>query len=248
MTFTVEDALLSPMGFAVLSGAGIFQSTADNKYMHVHMTTNATAAENGDIDLKDALGADDKVCATAPIFVMAADTDGSITGKMFTGYSVNETGKSLNYTGSDDDAKGTNVFVDYYITRPESKIKEMQIAAEDFGGSFYVEADTLFRDSEGKDWPANLTFPNVKIQSNFTFNMSATGDPSTFTFTMDAFPGYTMFDKKKKVMCVMQVIDQNAADTVDAHPVMPHKTGFKIEESKNDSVELYDETGTIGSL
>jgi hypothetical protein len=43
--------------------------------------------------------------------------------------------------------------------------------------------------------------------------MASTGDPSTFTFTMDAFPGYTAFDKTKKVLCVIQVVeDTNNAD------------------------------------
>jgi hypothetical protein len=42
--------------------------------------------------------------------------------------------------------------------------------------------------------------------------MASTGDPSTFTFTMDAFPGYTLFDKTKKVLCVMQI----ANDTDEA--------------------------------
>ena len=40
--------------------------------------------------------------------------------------------------------------------------------------------------------------------------MAATGDPSTFTFTMDAMPGYTRFDRTKKVLCVMQVVDEEA--------------------------------------
>ena len=43
--------------------------------------------------------------------------------------------------------------------------------------------------------------------------MAATGDPSTFTFTMDALPAYTMFDKKKKVLCAIQVI-HDTDDTI----------------------------------
>lgn len=69
--------------------------------------------------------------------------------------------------------------------------------------------------------PAVLTIPNVKIQSNFTFTMAATGDPSTFTFTMDAFPGYTYFDHTKKVLCVLQVIEDNESAIVDWDTVMP---------------------------
>lgn len=245
MTFTVEDALISPLGFAVLSGAGLFDKDSYTTYVHVHMTTAQVVSSDGTIDLTDAIGAKDKICATAPIFVMAADTDGSLTGKMYNGFTVDADGKKL--TGGPANTHDKNVFVDYYITRPEAKVKEIDIAASDFGGSYYVEADTLFRDQEtGKDWPANLTFPNVKIQSNFTFNMSATGDPSTFTFTMDAFPGYTMFDQTKKVICVMQVIDQEAADVAEGLPVMPHKTGFDIDESKEDSVNGSNESGNRG--
>ena len=85
--------------------------------------------------------------------------------------------------------------------------------------------------------PAELTFPNVKIQSNFTFTMASTGDPSTFTFTMDAFPGYTYFNPTKKVLCAMQIID-DAEEAVkpDGESVFPHKSGEKIEEAKEDSV------------
>jgi hypothetical protein len=55
--------------------------------------------------------------------------------------------------------------------------------------------------------PAEFIIPNCKIQSNFTFTMASSGDPSTFTFTMDAFPDYTRFDKTKKVLAAIQIID-----------------------------------------
>jgi hypothetical protein len=54
--------------------------------------------------------------------------------------------------------------------------------------------------------PAEFIIPNCKIQSNFTFTMASSGDPSTFTFTMDAFPDYTRFDRSKKVLAAIQVI------------------------------------------
>jgi peptide subunit release factor RF-3 len=37
--------------------------------------------------------------------------------------------------------------------------------------------------------------------------MASSGDPSTFTFTMDAFPDYTRFDNTKKVLAAIQIID-----------------------------------------
>jgi hypothetical protein len=36
--------------------------------------------------------------------------------------------------------------------------------------------------------------------------MASSGDPSTFTFTMDAFPDYTRFDPTKKVLAAIQII------------------------------------------
>ena len=72
--------------------------------------------------------------------------------------------------------------------------------------------------------PCEITLPNVKIQSNFTFNMASSGDPSTFDFKMDALPGYTYFDHTRKVICVMQIVEDATAGTETAHSVMAHSS------------------------
>ena len=228
LTFTVEDALLSPIGFSVLSGAGLFKDQATE--VHVHTTANAFVSEGGEIDLSDVLNSTEEIDTKAPVFVMIAEADGSITGELVEGLTVS--GQKL--TGATS-AKGKNVFVDFYITKTAANVSELQIDAENFAGSYYVEASTLFRrESDGVDMPAEITLPNVKIQSNFTFSMASTGDPSTFTFTMDAFPGYTMFDRTKKVLCVIQVVEDATAGNETRKSVMTHKTDEVIEESKND--------------
>ena len=137
---------------------------------------------------------------------------------------------------------GQAVVLDYYVTKKAATISELQIDAANFAGYYYVEADTLFRrQSDGKDLPANITFPNVKIQSNFTFSMAPTGDPSTFTFTMDAMPGYTYFDKSKKVLCAIQIVDDVESVVKPPKTVFGHPAGI-IDESKNDStpMDYYD--------
>ena len=113
---------------------------------------------------------------------------------------------------------------------------------EHFAGNYYVEASTLFRDqSTGKDMPAEITIPNVKIQSNFSFSMASTGDPSTFTFTMDAFPGYTMFDKTKKVLCVIQVVEDTLGMADPFVTVMGHDNDESVmPEINNDSISGND--------
>ena len=230
LTFTVEDALLSPIGFSMLSGAGLIQN--EQEKVHVHTTAAAYLGSDGTIDLTDALSASEKIDATAPIFAMVTEADGSITGEMVEELTVSNDGKKLE--GADHDA--TSVFVDFYVIKDADKVSELQIDAENFAGSYYVEASTLFRkESTGLDMPAEITLPNVKIQSNFTFSMASTGDPSTFTFTMDAFPGYTMFDRTKKVLCVMQAIEDATAGSEVRNSVMGHTAGFSMPESEDDS-------------
>lgn len=235
LTFTVEDALLSPIGFSMLSGAGLIQKEGEK--VHVHTTALANMGTDGVIDLTDALGPEEKIDATAPVFAMVAEADGSITGDLLTSVVVDESGKKL--TGGSTEKAG-NVFVDFYVVKDAKDVAELQIDASNFAGYYYVEASTLFRDQNtGKDLPAEITLPNVKIQSNFTFSMASSGDPSTFTFTMDAFPGYTMFEPNKKVLCVMQVIDEKVDAAADKKSVMKHADSEEsyIEESKADSTQ-----------
>ena len=224
LTFTVEDALLSPMGLSVLSGAGLLEGAkygvdTDPTEVYVHTTSNAFMTSAGVVDLSDILGTDENI-ADADVFVVLADTDGSLKSKAYSSVAkeVTISGKTLTVKGVTEQS---NVFVDFYIKKSKELVSELQIDAENFAGYYYVEADTLFRrQADGVDLPANITLPNVKIQSNFTFTMASTGDPSTFTFTMDAFPGYTYFDNKKKVLCVMQVIEDVIASNDDLVSVM----------------------------
>jgi hypothetical protein len=229
LTFTVEDALLSPIGFSILSGAGLFKK-ADEE-VHVHTTATAYMGTDGKVDLTDVLEAGETIDATAPVFVMEAEADGSIVKLM-----ENCTLAGNVITAGTKPEKGTSVFVDFYVTKDSSSVSELQIDAENFAGNYYVEASTLFRrESDGVDMPAEITLPNVKIQSNFTFSMASTGDPSTFTFTMDAFPGYTIFDNSKKVLCVIQVVEDAKAGNATSHSVMGNHD--KDANTEEDSVK-----------
>lgn len=230
LTFTVEDALISPVGLSVLTGAGLIKGL-ETEFVHVRHSVMAYAdSSTGEIDLTDALGETEKICADAPLFIMEVVSD-SLTGKIYTGTVDDVSGKKITST----DAKGKTVMIDFYIQKESSKVSEIQIDAAHFAGYFYMEADTLFRRQvDGVDAVVNITMPNVKIQSNFNFTMASSGDPSTFTFTMDALPGYTYFDKTKKVLCVMQIVEEGGASASDTFKtVMPHTTGEVVDIDMN---------------
>ena len=227
LTFTVEDALLSPIGFSILSGAGLFKSETEK--VHVHTTANAYVGTDGKIDLKDVLETGEKIDKTAPVFVMETEADGSIV-KLVSGATVGADEVSLTASA----AANKNVFVDFYVTTDSANVPELPIDAEHFAANYYVEASTLFRrESDGVDMPAEITLPNVKIQSNFTFSMASTGDPSTFTFTMYAFPGYTLFDHSKKVLCVIQIVEDAKAGNATNSTVMGHPDSGETDASQD---------------
>lgn len=77
---------------------------------------------------------------------------------------------------------GDTVRIDCYEVHYDEAY-EMSIEASNFAGYYYIEASTLFRDEEtGEDLPAEFVIPRGKIQSNFTFSMANSGDPSEQKF------------------------------------------------------------------
>lgn len=252
MTFTVEDALISPMGLAVLSGAGLLKagdgsttSGPQPKHVHVTLGKNTDSSAQAKItlaDLREFTG-----LHTANNFFLCQDDNTKVYGTVIdgsgagigwiqdvtvsgtapsagSGFPANtyeiKTGQDVTLTATGYASK--SVIFDFYIVM-QSGVTEVEIKPQDFGGYFYIEAQTLFRrEDTGLDMPAEIILPKVKVQSGFTFSMASSGDPSTFTFTMDALPGYTKFDSTKKVCCVLQMIgvDNDASTSSTSHE--PH--------------------------
>lgn len=241
LTFTMEDALISPEGFSILSGADLIAAT-DEKPVIQHVTDTIPVAADGTVTIPDGTvlwnGGRTEAPVTvddanknleADIYVMILDENGNIDSEPiipsaaeFTPATEGATGATkltISYTDKDGTCvkpkEGQYVFVDYYVKRV-SGAQQIEITAEKFGGNYYLEADTLFRrESDGVDMPAEFIIPNCKVQSNFTFSMASTGDPSTFTFTLDAFPDYVKFDRSHKVLAAIQIIeDETGEDSV----------------------------------
>lgn len=247
VTFTMEDALISPAGFMILSGAGLIE--ASNKApIYVHSTEQLVLKDASDGEEANYTNESDSVTITISkepaipnagedfIYVMLLDDRGEVStepyiatlvegGSETEGYKIKiaaDNVRNPNYSIRDEEGDsaahklanfkaGAVVLVDYYVKKI-SNAQQIEITADKFGGNYYLEASTLFRNTDGVDMPAEFIIPNCKIQSNFTFTMASSGDPSTFTFTMDAFPDYTRFNKEKKVLAAIQIIEDGGAD------------------------------------
>jgi hypothetical protein len=201
LTFTMEDALISPKSFAILSGADLMHA-GDQKTVIAHATQQVQLIKDGEIVV------DAEIATNADIYVMLLDSNGEMSGvpvKIAENKATAANGKTT--ITSDLFKNGDVVFVDFYKEYTSDAV-EITISADKFAGYYYLEASTLFRrEADGIDLPAEFIIPKAKIQSAFTFTMASSGDPSTFTFTMDALPDYTKFNPTKKVLCAIQVLE-----------------------------------------
>jgi hypothetical protein len=286
VTFTMEDALISPEGFMILTGAGLIDAKEKPVYQHVTETIDRSRIElsadkkslyinvselpympkqmgdnyayvmlvkNGDIISEPLVpvhhpekdndnkkkwvpseGVATDLTVAAPVVADAEhgywimvttdkidNNDDQVYGDLVFGdpetsdmhgdYIVNTEIATLLSQKQFD-----SVIVDYYVEHT-GNAQQIEITADKFGGNYYLEASTLFRDQNGVDMPAEFIIPNCKVQSNFTFTMASSGDPSSFTFTMDAFPDYTRFDKSKKVLAAIQIIKKAGSQDLHRH-------------------------------
>lgn len=205
ITFSFEDALISAEGMAILTGAGLLEASGDGK-IRVHQKATVTGtieSKKVSVVLTDAIPANGTL-VTEDIFGFILDNNEEISERLGAGTG---SAASVKFANDTEQTGTVTVLVDYYVDMTAGT-KEITITADQFAGYYYIEGDTLFRrQADGVDLPAQLVIPNAKIQTNFTFTMAPSGDPSTFTFTADAFPGKIKGNKTNKVLYALQIIE-----------------------------------------
>lgn len=232
-TFTVTDALLSPISFSMLSGAGVMDATAGEKI--VHLTVDGTIDNNGTaiiVRKEDvtgytlvASGASADANYGLNIYGMILDANGQVVdylGDIEITQPTTEQSSSANWSISLARAaktgyRGATVRLDCYA-KVNAPVTTLTVDADNFGGTFYIEAETLFRDeATGHDFPATFIIPKGKISGNFTFNMASSGDPSTFDFQIDCTVGQlrTVSGAAGRVLYAIDIIDN--ISTSEAH-------------------------------
>jgi hypothetical protein len=233
VTFTMEDALISPESLSILTGAGLIEASESAPiYQHIVETTDNYELAGEEltivVDKEPFINAGSEAENENYVCVMFTK-DGEIISEPYIvdqgaevvagedGYTIKvnshecnfrdncDNGDRKEYKAADlatDFGRSNGILVDYY-TPVKSGAKQIEIDAEKFAGSYYLEGSTLWRDTNGVDHPAEFVIPNCKIQSNFTF-------------TMDAFPDYTRFDHTHKVFAQIQIMESQTAAS-DAH-------------------------------
>lgn len=234
LTLNMEDALLSIESFTLLAGAeSAVKSNAVIHHIEAKEAKYDSTASSLTITYDSAIASqpdDLKTC-----YVMLTDDNGDVISEPYLGLAdsknivvksatINGVAYVPDFTsiklGADETTKTVAVLVDYYTS---GKATEINISDEIKSHNFYMEGATLFRDRDGKDHAAEVIIPNGKVQSNFTLSMAATGDPSTFNFVVDAFPGRANGDVSN-TLAKIQIIDaDSSADADGARTATPAK-------------------------
>lgn len=252
ITFTMEDALISVLSLSILSGAGVMDKVATEgaAAAYVHATETVQIEKGLKVKLHQLPYTNGGEYGA---YLIPLDDNGDISGSPI---QVKEVGEANATKGNDglyevtlsnpsgvEIIEGAIYLFDYYYGSTSS-VTFVDITPDKFAGNYYLEGATLFRNKDGKDLPAEFIIPNCKIQSNFTFTMASSGDPSTFTFTMDAFPDYTKHDKTKKVLAAIQIINDISADavgenkfTVDMNTISEAPAAASYNRKKNNTIE-----------
>lgn len=196
----MEDALISPEGLMILTGAGLIEANKGKTLkVHTHEQTDNVIVSGGEVaiiidekpygiantteDFCYVMKLVDGEPVSEPYIPTKADAEAMVRndeGEWEAGEVESAEGWKITLKATDDIAdfnSGDVVLVDYYVER-ESGAQQIEITPDKFGGNYYLEASTLFRNTDGVDMPAEFVIPNCKIQSNFTFAMASSGDPS----------------------------------------------------------------------
>ena len=222
LTFTMEDALISEKGLAILAGARLWDadSTKENTLV-VHVSEIVNELKVSKVPSK---------AEGVKFYALPLYDNGEINGAAIEVKIETSEDDEHIVSAVEGNLDGKAYLIDYYTDKSTGAI-QIDIEPQSFGGNFYIEADTLFRDTNGADHAAQFVIPNGKIQSNFTLTMASSGDPSTFTFTVDAFPGYVNGDLTKKVMSAIQILkDDEAIDVNDPAGDKEDSKAYEIVE------------------
>ena len=184
-TMQLEDALMSPKSFGLLSGNDVLEHSAGDKAT-IYMRQNTIWEEvSGEMVNKGEFyplvvksGMEVELAFTpnegaATLRIYKVDEDGGTKLPL-----TSVTGKTVVITS---DAEVGDEVVAYY-TYDVEEAQTYRITSDAFPGTYKIVGDTVIRNAKtGQDEPFQVVVEKAKILSGFTMTFQAEGDPSTFT-------------------------------------------------------------------
>jgi hypothetical protein len=183
-TMALQDALLSPRSFSMLSGNAVTTGVAT-----IHMRQSTVWAE-----------VDGVMTNKGSLFPLTATSGGAIT----LAFTPKETAANILVYDADDDGgtplaagtlSGTTLtnaawankkVVAYYTYDSENTAETYLITSDKFSGTYKIVGDTVVRNAKtGKDESFQVVINKAKIQPGFTLTFQSDGDPSVFDMNIE---------------------------------------------------------------
>mgnify|MGYP001351129593 CR=1 FL=1 len=178
-TMAIQDALLPPRSFELLSGNKVTKGTAK---IHMRQSTvwengvnkgqlfPLTASATGEIQLAFTPNE-----TASNILVYLAEDDG---GTPLTGATLNNT--TLTVTSAAN--KKVVVYYTYNVDSAETYL----ITSDAFPSTYKIVGDTVIRNAEtGKDEAFQIVINKAKVKPGFSLQFQADGDPSVFDMNIE---------------------------------------------------------------
>lgn len=185
VTITLQDALISPLSLALITGGSVEEATA---------LAPTTIQQRGVFVAKGAIEGDPTADITIPATAGTLDTDAvhyAIYNKKR--YFGTAAGNTISFTSdangdtdaSFDDGAEVEVFYSIKITGETGDATTITIDSANFPGTYKFVGDTVIRSQQtGADEPFQMVIEKCKMNSEFSLTMEAEGDPSAIDMNL----------------------------------------------------------------
>lgn len=172
----MEDALFDPKAFAAKSGNAL-TTGATTLYMREVLTVaDGAPSTDNKITLSET-----PITNSVSVFKLNGDNMGDEIS------TITVSGNTASWLDANGPAIGSQVMAFYQYTSG-STAEMIEITTDTFPGFYRVVADTLFRDeTDGTDKKVQFVIEKAKLMPETSIRMEAQGEPSVFSFQMEAY-------------------------------------------------------------
>jgi hypothetical protein len=167
-TLTMQDALLSDVSLAMLSGNAV-------KTTGIQAVGRETLVASGTAPVKVTL-AEEPLANSVSVYKV----QGGIMTEEVTTFTVN--GNDIEFVSGVTAGTQVMVFYEYDVTSPDAS--QITFSANAFPATYKVVGETVVKGEDGVNRKMQFVIPKAKLQSNFSLTMDVE-NVATFDFTLD---------------------------------------------------------------
>lgn len=191
VSFTLQEGIMSKLGFAMLANANVVSRDAQKEYVIVPKRELLLTNSNGQVKLRFI------PLMVEPFFVF--DNESKVAEKI-NDFEVEDNILTL------PNNPNSNIMVTYYF-RYDNPFEIYQIGDKLFNGYLKLEGKIYFKDDQtGLNKTSLFEMPRTRLTSNLSIRVGERADPVVSTFTVIGFPGKLA---ESRLICKLTLLDDD---------------------------------------